>query len=187
MLTAISRERWAVAQEAEAAFWAAEDRVPLCRNLDALYRRALALDDATGATVLDLGGGPYPIASLLDLPVAACTVVDPLPFTDGLPRWQGRAEDYVGPSVDEVWGYNVLQHVTDPAAVIATAKRHARRRVRWFDWVETPIEDHHPHRIPAGWLAAQFPVDRWRVATTGGRIASPLSQRYESVIAERLT
>ena len=190
---AVSLARWQEAQKGEAEFWQSEDRTALCRQLDATYAKELQINEHTvaGLSVLDIGGGPYPIAQLLTLPVAHVTVVDPLPYADiqdppNVTRIVQAAESYSGPVFDEVWGYNVLQHVIDPAAVLRTAKAHAGNMVRWFDWVETKIESHHPHSLQAEWIRAQFD-DGWRVLTfTRGTMMVGRVQRFVALIAERI-
>jgi hypothetical protein len=188
----IDTARWAEAQAGELEFWQSEDRTALARYLDGIYMAALGinLDSIRGLSVLDLGGGPMPMAALMQLPVLSLTVVDPLPCE---PRsWPSTvvhrvvvsAEDYTGPSADEVWGYNVLQHVRDPEAVLNTAKSHARLRVRWYDWVDSKIEPHHPHSISAEWLISQF--DGWRLTVcTKGSVRVPKVQHFCAIVAER--
>jgi hypothetical protein len=188
-MTAITETRWQEAQKGERKFWESEDRTALVLELDALYLRELEIEPSAvaGIKVLDLGGGPLPLAVVANLPLHQYTVVDPMSTVDTLHRSSltvervtMAAEDYVGSPVGEAWGYNVLQHVIDPARVIATAKAHARR-VRWFDWVDTPIESHHPHSISADWLREQF-AD-WRIVSD--RTGTSHNQKYIALIAER--
>jgi hypothetical protein len=190
MTIAITEDRWAIAQKLEHEFWTGADRTALARELDEWYAGLLDLNAETvaGLSVLDIGGGPMPIAALLQLPVGELTVVDPLPFpvdgSDIYCRVQMAAEDYNGPLCDEVWGYNVLQHVMDPAAVLETAKRHARSVIRWFDWTDTPLADHHPHSLKADWLIEQF--DGWSVRQSrGSKTVHGLTQNYIALVAER--
>jgi len=81
-VTAIDTQRWQEAQAGELAFWNSADRTDLARYLDTIYAKELQItpDAVAGLSVLDLGGGPMPLASLLNLPTASLTVVDPLPF-----------------------------------------------------------------------------------------------------------
>jgi hypothetical protein len=187
-VTAISVDKWAEAQAGELEFWRSADRRALAEYLDTLYIGALGItpESVKGLSVLDLGGGPLPMAWLMGLPIGELTVVDPLPIDTTAPflRVMAPAEDYVGPQCDEVWGYNVLQHVRDPAAVIETAKAHATQRVRWSDWVDSPIASHHPHSISADWLVSQF--DGWRLSTLKrGSVRVPKVQHYVAIVAER--
>jgi hypothetical protein len=189
----IDAARWQEAQAGELEFWNGADRTELARYLDRIYMAELGItmDAVRGLSVLDLGGGPMPMAQLFDLPLAALTVVDPLPVATAgaappfsLVRFIKPAEDYEGMACDEVWGYNVLQHVRDPAAVLETAKAHAVHRIRWFDWVDSKIEFHHPHSISADWLVSQF--DGWRLSTLKrGSVRVPKVQHFVALVAER--
>lgn len=187
---AIPDVRWLLAQEGERDWWKASDRSQLIRGLSAWYAELLGITPAVtwNKTILDLGGGPMPLALLLGLPFDWLTVVDPLCTLfrpDPLPnvcRVAITAEDFNSGLAAEVWGYNVLQHVIDPAAVIEVAKRHCASTVRWFDWTETRIEKHHPHSISADWLASQF--DGWRVRERRGYHTAH-RQHYVAIIAER--
>lgn len=182
-------ERWQEAQAGELEFWSGADRTDLARYLDRIYMAELGISASAvaGLSVLDLGGGPMPMAWLMQLPVSELTVVDPLPVStphDGLLRIQMAAEDYRGPSADEVWGYNVLQHVRDPAQVLRTAKDHAASRVRWFDWTDSKVEPHHPHSLRAEWIIEQFAG--WKLTVLKrGSVRVPKVQHYVAVVAER--
>lgn len=191
MPSAISDDRWAEAQAGELHFWQSANRAALCQKLDTMYAEWLGINEtmAKGRTVLDVGGGPMPLGVLFDLPLKAYTVLDPLPHVEtGIPnhlnmiRVQCAAEEFTGGQHDEAWGYNVLQHVIDPAAVIATAKAHANV-VRWFDWVDTPIESHHPHSVSAQWITAQF-AD-WQILSNCREYASKYKQTFCAIVARR--
>lgn len=121
--------------------------------------------DLRGVSVLDLGGGP--VSLLLKTENGGTrTVVDPLP----VPTWVGdryaaaginlvgrAAEGFTDedcPRYDEVWIYNVLQHVYDPIEVLKTAARHSDY-LRLFEWVYVPAHEGHPHELHAAHL------DRW--------------------------
>jgi hypothetical protein len=184
-MIAISEARWQEAQKGELEFWNGGDRRALASELHALYARELSLSVVTvaGKSVLDLGAGPFPIGAALALPLHAYVCIDPIDWNYDPPdtgRVVSRAEEYRGPYVDECWGYNVLQHVLDPRAVINVAKAHAPL-VRWFDWIDTPVESHHPHSISADWLLSMFA--EWRIVSE--RRGTSHSQRYVALVAER--
>ncbi len=186
----IDSARWQEAQAGELEFWKSEDRSALARYLDKIYAEALGItpESVAGLSVLDIGGGPYPMAELMRLPVGSLTVLDPLPWQIELVPQFTRvplpAEDFVGPMYDEVWGYNVLQHVRDPGKVLQTAKDHAALRVRWYDWVDSKIEAHHPHSLKADWLIEQFAGWRLTVCSKGS-VRVPKVQHYCAIVAEK--
>lgn len=48
------------------------------------------------------------------------------------------------PNVDEVWLFNVLQHVLDPLVIIEKAKK-AAGKIRFFEPINTPLDKCHLH------------------------------------------
>lgn len=196
-VAAIADDRWMRAQQAERAWWAAESRLEGCRQSAPWYAERLQItpEVVRHRTIIDLGAGPYPLALLLPLEPSVYVAVDPIPPPpDEPPRPVGfsrvhlSAENYFAVQADEVWGYNVLQHVVSPAEVIAVAMSHARERVRWFDWVETAVYPVHPHSIPRDWLRAQFEAKGWRVTHhEHGTADVPHAQEYVAIVAERPT
>ncbi len=114
--------------------------------------------DLQGKDVLDVGGGPVSM-TLRCINAERLTVVDPCEWPESVHR---RYRNYdinflraAGEDLDkchlrqfdEVWIYNVLQHVQDPEKVIANAlARIAPGGVlRMFEWLYIPADDCHPH------------------------------------------
>lgn len=84
-----------------------------------------------------------------------CKVAEPLHYPD----WVYARYDYAGIEYsfekgeeiedigfDEVWIYNVLQHVIDPVAIINNAKR-AGKIIRLFEWLEIGVAPGHPWNL----------------------------------------
>lgn len=130
------------------------DRMGLKRSPDAStpYRF-----DLGGISVLDVGGGPYSLL-LKCVNFSHAKVVDPLlPYGE---EWVGMRYEAAGIEwdnvpgenvkteneyiYDEVWCYNVLQHVQDPDKVIMNMKELGHI-IRIFEWLETKINVGHPH------------------------------------------
>lgn len=123
--------------------------------------------DLQGKSVLDIGGGP---ASMLLKSVnrGRCAIVDPCPYPTwtrrryalaGITVFEQSAESFLSrQSFDEVWIYNVLQHVEDPYRVIACAKQHGNL-LRIFDWVDTPPSLGHPHTLTKSLLDEWLDAD----------------------------
>ena len=110
--------------------------------------------DLGGKSVLDIGGGP---SSLLLKCVnrGRSKVVDPLKYPDwvyeryghaGIESAQTKGEEVDDIDFDEVWIYNVLQHVIDPALIIKNAQR-AGKIIRLFEWLEIGVAPGHPHNL----------------------------------------
>jgi hypothetical protein len=120
-----------------------------------------------GLSIMDFGGGP---CSLLLKVVNASirAVVDPGSF----PAWvadryrhaaikwihEEAEHAHAAPPVDEIWIYNTLQHVRDPEAVVAAARR-CGRFLRMVEWVDVPAHDGHPHELHRNdlerWIGAE--------------------------------
>jgi 2-polyprenyl-3-methyl-5-hydroxy-6-metoxy-1,4-benzoquinol methylase len=110
--------------------------------------------DLAGASVLDIGGGPTSLL-LKCINRGRSMVLDPLQYPDWTYARYDHAEiewdlikgeDIVEVDFDEVWIYNVLQHVVDPAKIIANAKR-AGKIIRLFEWLEIGVAPGHPHNL----------------------------------------
>ena len=107
-----------------------------------------------GKTVLDIGGGPVSLL-LKCVNFGVSTVIDPLPYPDWIAaRYkhaqifyrQQKGEDIEDGNFDEVWIYNVLQHVVDPEKIIQNARR-AGKIIRLFEWLEIGVAPGHPHNL----------------------------------------
>lgn len=128
--------------------------------------------DLGGRSVIDIGGGPCSLL-LKAINGGRLVVLDPCLF----PSWVyfrysaahiigviDKAEDRPNlGQFDEAWIYNCLQHVEDPAQVIAYA-RSVAKLVRVFEWVELPVCPGHPHTLEArlldGWLGGKGRTER---------------------------
>lgn len=126
--------------------------------------------DVRGASVLDIGGGP--VSLLLKCHNVRGKVVDPCNY----PAWtreryrlagmefeQIAGEDIAESGWDECWLYNVLQHVREPARVVANARR-AAKIVRLFEWIDTGTSDGHPNNLTEAalneWLGGEGKVEQ---------------------------
>lgn len=122
--------------------------------------------DVGGKTILDIGGGP--VSMLLKAKnLKAGFVCDPTPYPKWVSErytakkitlWKGEGETEQDTTYDEVWIYNVLQHVRDPEKIIQNALR-AAPVLRLFEWIDIPPHEGHPHMLTAanlmGWLGAR--------------------------------
>jgi len=156
-----------------------------------LYARKMGLEffhdgrgpfniDMQGASVLDIGGGPTSL--LLKCVNVKGKVIDPLQYPDwvyeryklaGISYQIKYGEDIEEPSVwDEVWIYNVLQHVKSPKQIIDNAQQ-AGKLIRIFEWVDTPTNEGHPHCLRADglnlWLKGEGKTEFVRENTAVGK------------------
>lgn len=124
--------------------------------------------------VLDIGGGPVSLL-LKATKDSKRTVADPCDYpswvgerykAQGIEYEQLKGEDVntLGTGVyDEVWLYNCLQHVDDPARIIANAKSVLKPGgvFRIFEWINTPTNTAHPHSL------TKEQLDEW-IGQSGG-------------------
>ena len=122
-----------------------------------------------GKSVLDIGGGPASLLLKCKNLGQGSLVVDPCIY----PTWtRGRyqsadigyacmlAEDLLtyrssGPEkFDEVWIYNVFQHVIDPEKIAKNALALGKT-IRIYEWIDAGISKGHPHEL------TQEKLDRW--------------------------
>jgi hypothetical protein len=156
---------WLEAQAAELAWWKDWRDGQLAAEIEQLEMASwmgLEVEDyeiTTAGVIWDVGGGPI---SLLLKAVGweQAVVIDPAPYPDwtseryahmGIEVQRMSAEDAFDSLVmrpDEVWIYNTLQHVEDPAYVVHEACK-AAPVVRLFEWVEEPTNDCHLHTLHA--------------------------------------
>jgi hypothetical protein len=163
-----------------------------------VYARHMGLDldwsgahpptiDLGGCSVVDIGGGPVSLLLKCDAAPWTRTVVDPSAWpawvearyeAHGITLLQERGEDmgdgeHSRFSAEEVWIYNVLQHVDDPELVVKNALAAARSMVRIFEWIDVPPYPGHPHMLTAHALASWIGSPKFR----GGQDVGP----YEGV------
>lgn len=116
-----------------------------------------------GKSVLDIGGGPISLL-LKAANFGRAVVVDPCEFPDWiLERYKAHGIEFINKPAeevdlhgfDEVWIYNVLQHVIDPDEVLKRAKK-AGKVVRIFEWVNTAVSEGHINNLTKTWLDKYF-------------------------------
>lgn len=120
-------------------------------------------------SVLDLGGGPVSML-LRSYNVDQPTIVDPCNWPESVHRRYANykihfvnklVEDLTRDDIyythwNEVWIYNVLQHVKNPDQVLKKAIERLEpnfSKLRIFEWVHIDADDCHPHVLtPEGIL-----------------------------------
>ena len=133
-----------------------------------------------GASVLDIGGGPYSL--LLKCENAGISmVVDPCHYPQwvsmrygsaGIHNLQIKAEDLdTTIRYDEVWIYNCLQHTEDPEKIVKNA-RAIGKIIRLFEWIETGVADGHLHNLTEAklneWLGGTGKIENMNENTARG-------------------
>lgn len=168
---------WESAQTAEMAFWGSCANTYEEERLQMIEADRMLLDIRrsvihTSGTIVDIGGGPVSLL-LKSVGWDRAIVVDPAPY----PSWTRDRYAAAGVHVidvtgehfvehddtdpiDEIWLYNVLQHVHDPETVVVGACRRARM-VRVFEWVGFERNDAHIHVLDGD------AIHRWGASVPG--------------------
>ena len=165
---------WKNAQKWEADWWNSCANTYGEEEKQILYARRMGLEfyhnkkspyniDMDGKRVIDIGGGPVSLL-LKCTGLIEAVVVDPLK----MPYWvQLRYEEHgirltdepgeqmkIDGTYDEAWIYNCLQHTANPKNIVENALASAKI-VRVFEWINTVINEGHPHAFTSQQL------DKW--------------------------
>lgn len=175
-LGCISDERWKEHSKWEEAWWfGCVNTLDEQLKQERIYVPYMKLDqfatdrmsfDLKGRSVLDIGGGPVSLL-LRCRNRARAVVVDPCGYPEWVAiRYKEAGIEYVKEKAetvelsvegkfDEVWIYNVLQHVQDPVKVVETAKRYGKK-IRIFEPLEIGVHKGHPHNLTKDALDEAF-------------------------------
>ena len=170
MVEIISQQRWDEAQSGEAAHYDYGNENNYQNSAMIILKDHFNLDpekDLIGKKILESGGGCFP-AIYFCKGLKKSVNVEPLydKFPDYIKSKLSNAniecisvgfEDYKSRSkFDEVWFFNVLQHVRDPFLQIENAKKIANV-IRIFEPIDTAINNEHPHSFNVQFFEEQFP------------------------------
>lgn len=157
VIEAVTKDRWLEAQAAE--------REVVHYDMQGAYNSTRHILDYLqaglnheGKVIAEIGCGPFP--AVMFCQVGTAITFEPLfPFPEHCPiniYWNQEAFEDFKPQffADEVWLFNVLQHVRDPEKVVSKAKETAPV-VRFFEPVDYPTCVYHPHTF------SQADFERW--------------------------
>ena len=170
MIEVISQERWEEAQSGEIHHYDYNNEENYKNSVYIILRDHFNIDpenDLVGKKILESGGGCSPAISFckgLKKSVNVEPLYDKFPeeikeklnnlkiesVSIGFEDYKKRAK------FDEVWFFNVLQHVRDPFLQIENAKRIAKI-IRVFEPIDTAINNEHPHTFSMEFFREQFP------------------------------
>ena len=154
MKNPISLERWEEAQIGEKIYHVQEPiemSYEHYRNTYSNYFKYLDIDqDLAGKKIMEIGPGR--ISGLLFCSnYNTSYVVEPTEY-DGIDHLyvnkkieiiKERLEDAVLPDVDEVWIFNLMQHVQDPDLLVKKCKEKSKI-IRFFEPIDLPTNTEHP-------------------------------------------
>jgi hypothetical protein len=151
---AITKERWNQAQVGEKKFHEQEPMEQSYKHYENTfnyYFKYLGIDkDLQGKTVIEIG--PARCAGLLYCEnFGESYIMEPTVYegvqeyydSKGINIIRELYEDCDSPDVDEIWMFNLMQHVQDPDALISKAKKHAKV-IRFFEPIDLGTNLEHP-------------------------------------------
>lgn len=173
-MSAITHDRWLEVQKAEAPHHTGEkDRLlSIYKESYRQYFKWLGIDtDLKGKKIIEIGCANIP--ALYFCENYEGVIIEPMPslileeLTKDMPvTLLKEPAEYVDlKGYDEVWLFNVLQHVIDPALLISNMKRSAKT-IRYFEPVNTDICTYHPHAFTMSDFEGWFDPPNYYPATS---------------------
>lgn len=154
MKTPISKNRWEEAQIGEKIYHIAESiekSYNHYRDTYGHYFKYLGIEkDLAGKSIVEIGPGR--IAGLLFCHnYSKSYIIEPTEYEDIDHLYQSKdleiiketTEECEFPKVDEVWIFNLMQHVQDPDLLIKKCKENSKI-IRFFEPTDLPINNEHP-------------------------------------------
>ena len=145
----VTHSRWLEAQQHERKFHN-EDFETGRRHYAESYRQYfeyLGITEPVGI-VCEIGPADFPALGYINH-AKGSFIIEPMPSEHlkrfGIPVVTDMAED-AEYQVDEVWLFNVLQHVIDPYKIVERAKAQANV-IRFFEPINYGIDDCHPWNL----------------------------------------
>jgi SAM-dependent methyltransferase len=184
----ISKEEWVECQSYEKQAWG--DSIYLDNAYGELYKQNYYAEcmgliesrhdfnlDLKGKSVLDVGCGPVSML-LRARNFQNSAGVEPLQYHNDMIDVYSKyeitlynipAEEMVFKykEFDEVWMYNVLQHVYNPYSILDKLTQYGKR-VRLYEWIDIPSHLGHPHC-----LTEEMFVDKLQLTTGDYKIVHP--------------
>jgi hypothetical protein len=170
MVEIISKERWNDAQLGEVNHYDYGNEESYKNSAYIILRDHFQIDpetDLVNKKILESGGGCYPAVYFCKGLKKAVNVE---PLYDKFPDYikalltnskiecisTGFEDHKERLKFDEVWFFNVLQHVRDPYTQIQNAKDIANV-IRVFEPIDTSTNNEHPHSFSIEFFKEQFP------------------------------
>ena len=154
-MNAITKERWLQAQAEEVKHhnYFGVEGFNRWKNTYENNFRYLNIDkDCGGKKIMEIGCGFWP--ALIYCENYSAIIVEPLLKIEGhnslhLLKEGGRVfarpvEEIDLPKTDEIWLFNVMQHIIDPELFVSKCKASASI-IRFFEPIDYPVSDIHPH------------------------------------------
>lgn len=157
MKEAISLQQWQEAQIAEKKFheYDMEEGLRIYGFSYSNHFGYLSIpEDLGGKTIIEIGCAGFPALyfrknykGIIVEPLITFTL-DMICSEKGLLWVRSAVEDITLPSADEIWIFNVMQHIRDPELFILKCKE-AADIIRFFEPIDYPVCEYHPHTFSA--------------------------------------
>lgn len=166
-------QEWEKAQKWEKDWWLTNKNLwDEERRKQRVYAAMMHMPEAVNLgdlSVLDVGAGPR--SMLLNyFSTGRMVALDPIDYGGEVEMaYESWGVDYVispaetmhfNKRFDEVWCYNVLQHVMDPKQVMAKMAEYGGT-IRLFEWINIPPYQGHLHTITPELIKSCFPESEW--------------------------
>lgn len=165
MINKITKEEWDFCQRYERESWGNDIFLNL-ENVEVrkqnFYAHLMGLTenieevkiDLKNKTVLDVGCGPVSLL-LRSFNFKKAIGIEPLDYGDEIKKVflnhninllniPAEEMDFNENEFDEIWLYNVLQHVYDPVLILEKIQKFGKT-IRLFEWLDIPPHLGHPH------------------------------------------
>jgi len=168
-MSGISLERWHEAQEGERRFHNNHNQsfVSMRTMYESSYKQYFAYveidTDLKGKRILEIGCADIPALYFCSNYIDSA-IIEPLPSKTldwiaghmDITIYREPAETLeLDEQYDEIWLFNVLQHVIDPDKIVSNCKEWAHR-IRYFEPIDTAINEVHPHSFTLEQYKAWF-------------------------------
>lgn len=150
MTQPITRDQWLKAQEAERRFHNEDFEAGLKHYAESYkqYFKWLGIESVGHKVIVEIGPADFPALGYIAHGQGS-TIIEPMPSEHlrrfNIPIITECAED-VYYLADEVWLFNVLQHVIYPYKIVERAKAQARC-IRFFEPIDYGIDQCHPWNL----------------------------------------
>ena len=153
MIKKITKKKWKEAQEAEAPFhqYSMEEGLRLYGFSYSNHFRYLDIPEDLGyRTIIEVGCAGFPALNWRKNYKGI--VIEPLNTETLKTICKGKnilwikepVEELDMPKCDELWLFNVMQHIQDPELFIEKCKESANV-IKWFEPIDYPVCVYHPH------------------------------------------
>lgn len=148
----IDQDTWLKAQAAERRFHneSFDEGVEHYRQSYEQYFRYLEIDsNLWGKNIVEIGPADFPALAYCINRGSFSHIIEPMP-SDHLKRFSipiaSQCAEDAEYKADEVWLFNVLQHVIDPHKIVERAKQQSNV-IRFFEPINYGIDECHPWNL----------------------------------------